>query len=777
MNEKASQRASARKSWRQKHWSKQIMSNLAKQNDAIRFLLLNSLWNRRDNRRAFSLFIKDHRSSLLTAILGAMLFCLLLGIASQMSFPAANAVLTGENNVSYSSFVQQIRVHTVVAVIFRGDSAHALLRPTSQQEATSAAQNITELPGYVSWYRSVSSNTSLQGAYTAQTGRLTAIYTNVPGESKAFLVAILTSKNIHIDTLPALPPPTWLAIVSRLLPLLFLLVLLMVFLHLQRRRRHPLSNLGDRIKQMGKSRARRFEHAKEVVPVPQKSSKRSSTTMASTSVHGEAKVTARVSSIPDVNFRDVAGIDEVRTELQEIVYFLKDPERYRRLGARIPRGALLVGAPGTGKTLLAKAVAGEANVPFFCISASEFVEMFVGVGASRVRNLFSEAKQVAPAVVFIDEIDAVGRSRSMRINSNDEREQTLNQLLVEMDGFHSHEAIVVLAATNRVDILDKALLRPGRFDRHIVVSAPDQIGREAILRVHTRNTPLHADVDLTTLARLTTGMTGADLANLVNESALIAARENQESVTSRCFEDALARVQLGALRPIVMSDKERHVIAVHESGHALVAHYLPEADLVNRVTILPRGQSPGVTQFTAEADRYNYSREMLMTRIAVGLGGRVAEDLAFGYGRVTTGAENDFQTVTDIARRMVTRWGMSEKVGVMFAEAHTENTAALHFQRVDCAHTQALVLQEDGTTQVPSPPLSSSFFASMPMASRDTRGSMGAIIDAEVQCILHEAYTTARTLLGEHSEELSKVVDALMMHEQLDRNQFLALLG
>src|SRR5947209_2538004 len=335
------------------------------------------------------------------------------------------------------------------------------------------------------------------------------------------------------------------------------------------------------------------------------------------------------------------------------------------------------------------------------MSASEFVEMFVGVGASRVRDLFNQARQSAPCVVFIDEIDAVGRKRTMRVSGNDERDQTLNQLLVELDGFNARQAVVVMAATNRVDILDKALLRPGRFDRHIHVSPPDRPGREAILKVHTRCTPLHEDVSLERLARMTTGMTGADLANLVNEAALDAARRNLEQIDHDCFEDALARVQLGALRPLVMSESERRIIAYHEGGHALVAYHLKEADTVNRVTILPRGQSLGVTQFTAEEDRYNHSRQSLMARIAVGLGGRVAEELTLGLEHVTTGAENDFQVVTGMARRMVTRWGLSQQVGVVFADYRADaGGAGLNMRRVELddmpAGPRSLMMDIDG---------------------------------------------------------------------------------
>ena len=499
-----------------------------------------------------------------------------------------------------------------------------------------------------------------------------------------------------------------------------------------------------------------------------------------------AKTTPPKPIEPPVTFADVAGIDEVRQELEEIVQFLRDPERYDRLGARIPRGALLVGPPGTGKTLLAKAVACEAGVPFFSMSSSEFVEMFVGVGASRVRDLFAKARQAAPCVVFLDELDAVGRKRSMRVAGNDERDQTLNQLLVELDGFNARQSVVVMAATNRVDILDKALLRPGRFDRQITVSLPDRVGRQAILAIHTRRTPLHEEVSLERLARLTTGMSGADLANLVNEAALCAARQDLEHVNHDCFEDALARVQLGALRPIVMNENEKRIIAFHEGGHALVAYHLEEADTVNRVTILPRGQSLGVTQFTAEEDRYNYSRETLMARIAVGLGGRVAEELTFGPDRVTTGAENDLQVVTDLAKRMVTRWGMSEEVGVMFADYRAgAGGAGLNMRRVELDDMpigpRSLVMDVDGNlllngADVPARP-HYMFAMAAPDTNSSTSASLASLIDREVQRILHEGYEMARKLLREHSDQLTKLADALMTQEQLDRKQFEALLA
>src|SRR6266702_5718804 len=367
-------------------------------------------------------------------------------------------------------------------------------------------------------------------------------------------------------------------------------------------------------------------------------------------------------------FADVAGVDESKYELQEVVEFLKTPQKFQRLGGKIPRGVLLVGPPGTGKTLLARAVAGEAVVPFYSMSGSEFVEVLVGVGASRVRDLFDQAKKAAPSIIFIDEIDAVGRQRGMSINSNDEREQTLNQLLVEMDGFDSHQAVVVIGATNRPDGLDKALLRPGRFDRRVTVERPDWNGRLAILKIHTRGVPLAKDVDLITIARATPGMVGADLANLVNEAALLAARRNLNTVTQDCFDEALDKIILGAERPLVLSEADLNVVAYHESGHALTGMLLQEyVDPVSKVTIVPRGQALGVTQYTPLDDHYNYSKEYLEAQLVTALGGRAAEQVAIGH--VTTGAENDLQRVTAIARQMVTRWGMSERLGtISFSE-------------------------------------------------------------------------------------------------------------
>jgi cell division protease FtsH len=385
-----------------------------------------------------------------------------------------------------------------------------------------------------------------------------------------------------------------------------------------------------------------------------------------------------------VTFSDVAGIDEAEDELIEIVDFLKHPGKYSRLGAKIPRGVLLSGQPGTGKTLLARAVAGEAGVPFFSISASEFVEVIVGVGASRVRSLFTEAKEAAPAIVFIDELDAIGRARSAGAGisgGHDEREQTLNQILTEMDGFDPAAGVIVMAATNRPEILDPALLRPGRFDRRIPVLAPDRVGRRQILKVHTRSVPLDEDVDLDRLASSTPGMVGADIANLVNEAALLAAKRGHEKVHQADFTDAVEKIVLGTARKVVMSAEDRERTAYHEAGHALVGMLTPGADPVRKVSIIPRGQALGVTLSTPDADRYNYSREELIARIKVALGGRAAEQVV--YGDVTTGAESDIRQLTMIARSMVTRWGMSDLVGPVFLDSENPYVPEQHVEAVD----------------------------------------------------------------------------------------------
>ncbi|MFI1015656.1 ATP-dependent zinc metalloprotease FtsH [Streptomyces sp. NPDC020965] len=426
-------------------------------------------------------------------------------------------------------------------------------------------------------------------------------------------------------------------------------------------------------------------------------------------------------------FADVAGIDEVEGELNDVVDFLKNPRAYRKMGARMPGGVLLAGPPGTGKTLLARAVAGEAGVPFFSASASEFIEMIVGVGAGRVRELFAEARKVAPAIVFIDEIDTIGRARGGGgMGGHDEREQTLNQILTEMDGFSGSEGVVVLAATNRADVLDPALTRPGRFDRIVQVSPPDRGGREAILRIHTREIPLADGVDLTRIARATPGMTGAELANLANEAALIAVKRRGDSVTQADLSSALEKVQLGTERPLVMPDEERRRTAYHESGHALLGMVQPGADPVRKVTIVPRGRALGVTLSTPDADRYAYTEEYLRGRIIGALGGMAAEQVVFGV--ITTGAESDLEQVTQLARGMVGRWGMSERVGRLTA-------------------IPADAQQAYGLSAAP--------------ATLD-------MVDHEMRRIVDECYESASRLLRENRERLDALAGALLEHETLD---------
>jgi len=437
-----------------------------------------------------------------------------------------------------------------------------------------------------------------------------------------------------------------------------------------------------------------------------------------------------------VTFADVAGIDEVEAEISEVVDFLRDPRKYARLGARAPKGVLLAGPPGTGKTLLARATAGEAKVPFFSASASEFIEMIVGVGASRVRELFADARKVAPAIVFIDEIDTIGRARGgpRAFGGHDEREQTLNQILTEMDGFSGHEGVVVLSATNRPDVLDPALLRPGRFDRQIIVHPPDQRGRVEILRVHTRKVPLAPDVDLDQVAASTPGMTGADLANLVNEAALLAARRGQDVVFQRDLTDALEKVQLGTARNVVISEEDRRRTAYHEAGHALLGMLQPGADPVRKVSIIPRGRALGVTLSTPETDRYGYDERYLRGRIIGALGGMAAEQEVFSI--VTSGSEADLEMVTRIARSMVGRWGMSERIG------------------------RLSVLPVDGD----------------PRLSGISDGLLDAV-DEEVRRITDECYAEAKRLLKQHRDKLDAIVAQLLRYESLDEPDIYAAAG
>ena len=439
-------------------------------------------------------------------------------------------------------------------------------------------------------------------------------------------------------------------------------------------------------------------------------------------------------------FADVAGVDEAKEEVQELVEFLADPGKFQKLGGRIPRGTLMVGAPGTGKTLLARAIAGEAKVPFFSISGSDFVEMFVGVGASRVRDMFEQAKKQTPCIIFIDEIDAVGRHRGAGLGGgHDEREQTLNQLLVEMDGFDSNEGIIVIASTNRPDVLDPALLRPGRFDRQVVVSMPDIRGREQILKVHMRKVPLAADVDPGIIARGTPGFSGADLANVVNEAALFAARQDRRTVSMQQFEQAKDKIMMGAERKsMVMSEKEKRNTAFHEAGHCIVGYLVPEHDPTYKVTIIPRGMALGVTVFLPEEDRYSMSKQSIISQICALFGGRVAEELTLGPNGITTGAANDIEKATKMARSMVTKWGLSEKLGPLMYE------------------------EEDGE-----------IFLGMSVGTTRLRvsGETARKIDEEVRAIIDDCYGTAKKILEENREKLDVMAEALLEYETIDRKQ------
>lgn len=530
----------------------------------------------------------------------------------------------------------------------------------------------------------------------------TRFTTTVPPFGNDSLIALLEQHHVSIDVQPSgnASATFWLNLLSFLMPLL----LIGLFFWWTGRR---MASTQRGLFSFSKSRARLYTNSKG-----------------------------------QTTFHDVAGVEEAKAELAEVVEFLQAPERFQRLGGRIPRGILLIGPPGTGKTLLARAVAGEANVPFFSMSGSEFVEMLVGVGASRVRDLFATARKSAPCIIFVDELDAVGRERGAGLGGgNDEREQTLNQILVEMDGFDPHEAIIVLAATNRPDVLDSALLRPGRFDRQVVVDRPDRAGREAILRVHVREMPLAADVKLDVIAASTVGMVGADLANLANEAALTAARHRLDKVTHVCFEEAMDRIMMGAERPLVLSPQERRVTAYHESGHTLVAMFTPQADPVHKVTIVPRGQTLGVTQMVPLDDRHNYPRAYLLARLAVGLGGRVAEELAIG--EITTGAENDLKQVTELAHQMITHWGMSPLLGPIFLGGE---------QEVFLGREMGLREREAYSEQT------------------------SALIDAEVRRLISTCYTSVQQLLSQHRQDLDRLAQALLEQESLNEEQLSSLL-
>jgi cell division protease FtsH len=445
-----------------------------------------------------------------------------------------------------------------------------------------------------------------------------------------------------------------------------------------------------------------------------------------------------------VTFDDVAGIDEAKTELEEVVEFLRDPSRFQRLGGKIPKGVLLVGPPGTGKTLLARAIAGEANVPFFTISGSDFVEMFVGVGASRVRDMFEQGKKNAPCIIFIDEIDAVGRHRGAGLGGgNDEREQTLNQMLVEMDGFEANEGVILIAATNRPDVLDPALLRPGRFDRQVVVPNPDVLGREKILKVHMRKVPLANDVEARIIARGTPGFSGADLANLVNEAALQAARKNRRTVSMAEFEEAKDKVMMGAeRRSMVMTDEEKKLTAYHEAGHAVVALHQPESDPIHKATIIPRGRALGMVMRLPEGDRVSMAKDKLFADLRVACGGRIAEEMIFGPEKVTTGASSDIRMVSDVARRMVTEWGLSEKLGFLAYSADEQEV----------------------------------FLGRSVSQQKNMSDATASAIDSEIRSIVDSSYNDATKILKKHADQLELLAKALLEYETLSGDEIKTLI-
>ena len=551
--------------------------------------------------------------------------------------------------------------------------------------------------------------TTVQGSFrtavvypASSTGTPTTLFTTQIPEfaNNNALLTLLQSKKV---TIKATSPSTS---TSPLLTFLFtfgpVLLLVLLFVWMMRRGSGGMSGVSA----FGRSRAKRVEPTEQ-----------------------------------HVNFEDVAGIDEAKAELTEIVDFLKDPDKYRRLGGRIPRGVLLTGPPGTGKTLLARALAGEARVPFFSISASEFVEMFVGVGASRVRDLFAQAKLAAPAIVFIDELDAIGRSRAGAMGgvsgAHDEREQTLNQILTEMDGFDPSVGVIVISATNRPEVLDQALLRPGRFDRRVAVQPPDTVGRRQILEVHTRSIPLADDVDLGRLAATTAGMVGADLANVVNEAALTAAGRGRDAVTMADLHDALEKLVLGTERRILLSAADRRRTAYHESGHALIGMLTPGADPVRKVSIIPRGISLGVTLSAPEADRFSYDRGYLLGKLRVALAGRVAEELVFDD--ITTGAQNDIKLATEIARNMVGLWGMSDVIGPV------------------------TVITEDGSIPLPG--------------ASDISPVTQQLVDEEVRHLVAQAHEQVTQLMSSHRDQLDALADALLAHETLDQDDAYAAAG
>ncbi len=610
-----------------------------------------------------------------------LLFLLLINLI--FYGPLFLSALSGQQatiNLSYTDFLQYVQQDHVKSVTLTGNAVSGDFKTPIHQQPNGSGNGTTTYLHFTS--------------YVPETGDPT-------------LLPLLEKNGVQVNAQPV-QTPWWQTALSLLLNALPILLLLYLGYMVVRSMRQ--SQQGGGIFGVGRSRAKLYTEER-----------------------------------PQTTFADVAGVDEAKQDLREVIDFLREPQRYLAIGAHIPRGVLLVGPPGTGKTLLARAVAGEAKVPFFSVSGTDFVELFVGVGASRVRDLFEQAKKNAPCIIFIDEIDAIGRTRSGvgAIASNDEREQTLEQLLVELDGFEPHETIVVLAATNRPDILDPALLRPGRFDRQVTVDLPDRRGREAILRIHTKSVPLAANVNLEELARGTPGFSGADLANLVNEAALLAARRGRTQVDRVDFQDALDKLLLGGKREALIDERERKIVAYHEGGHALVAAVLPDVDPVYKVTIVPRGRSLGVTQFLPQDDRRNYSRTYLMERLAIALGGRSAEELALGD--ITTGAENDLQEATKLARRMVTEWGMGEQTGPVVYDQSSEGPYL-------------------------SPPVQEEH-------ARVYSEATAQRLDAEVEGLIAQAHQQARTVISEHRDALERLAQALLQEESLERKQVLAIVA
>ena len=598
-------------------------------------------------------------------------------------------------SIPYSEFVQQVQDGNVTKVEIQGDAIQGYFKqPISWTPDVDNA--------WLKWLAPAVQPTpqatpAANEENAIEATRFKTTYPAVVGDDE--LMALLKSHDVVVDVKsPA--NPLWLSMIFQWLPLLLFFGLLAWMAN-----RGMMGQAGNMFN-FGKARARKY-----------------------------------VGESTGVTFDDVAGAEEAKQELMEVVDFLRNPQKYHDIGARIPRGVLLVGPPGTGKTLMARAVAGEAGVPFFSISASEFVEMFVGVGASRVRDLFQQAKSSAPAIIFIDELDAVGRRRGAGLGAvNDEREQTLNQLLVEMDGFDEREEVIVLAATNRPDVLDPALLRPGRFDRQVTVGLPDFQGRLGILKIHTRKLKLADDVDLELLAAATPGFSGAELANLCNEAALVAARHNRKVVTMADFYEAQDKIILGGARTLLLDEHDRQVIAYHEGGHTLVAWFTAEADPVIKVTIIPRGRALGVTEQLPGKDQYNLSKSYLLARLAVMLGGRSAEEIVFD--EITTGAENDLVEATKLARRMVTRWGMSE-LGLVAFQSDEEQP----------------------------------FLGYELAAGRDYSEATAARIDRAIQNLLEDRHGYAQTLLHTHRDKLDALARALLEHETITQEQLKEILG